>query len=210
MQITVFGASGKVGRLVVAEALKHGYDVVAFVHTSNPFEEEAHLTVVQGDISSRADVDKALQGSQAAINCLGSWGRSGRDVLTRAMDTIIPAMSEQKIQRMVSLTGHGADAPDVVSSWPHKLMMKVLFPFPAGKVFRDGEVHMHLLAASTLDWTVLRSPIMKNSGASAYHLAETPGFPLKRINRTAVVAAILDQLEMDSYIHRAPVINPGA
>jgi len=209
MQITIFGASGKVGRLVVAEALKHGYDVVAFVHSHNPFENGAHLTVVQGDIASAEDVAKALQGSDAVINCLGSWGRPGRNVLTRAMDTIIPAMTEQKIQRIISLTGHGADAPDVVPSFSHKLMMKALSPFPAGKVFRDGEEHMHLLAMSSLDWTVLRSPIMKNGSDGAYHLADKPGFPLKRITRTAVVSAILNQLETDVYLQQAPVVNPG-
>lgn len=209
MQITIFGASGKVGRLVVVEALKRGYDVVAFVHMHSPFEDQKHLTVVQGDVASSEDVAKALKGSQAVISCLGSWGRPGRNVLTVAMDTIIPVMNEQKIQRIISLTGYGADAPDVVPSLGHKLMMKALSPFPAGRVFRDGEVHMHLLAVSTLDWTTLRSPIMKNSGTSKYRLAETPRFPLKRIARGAVVAAIFDQLDSDEYLHQAPVINPS-
>ncbi|HWT55691.1 MAG TPA: NAD(P)-binding oxidoreductase [Candidatus Microsaccharimonas sp.] len=209
MQVTVFGASGKVGRLVADELLQHGYDVVAVVHRHHPFGSKPHLTVVEGDVARREDVDRALQGSEAVLCCLGSWGQPGRNVLTVGMGTIIPAMEALGITRIVSLTGHGADAPDIVSSMPHKLMMKMLSPFPAGTVFRDGEVHMHMLAASSLDWTALRSPLMKSRGRNSYVLTERPGFPLKVIARAAVASAVVDQLTLTDYIHRSPVINLG-
>ncbi|MGH7241512.1 MAG: NAD(P)-dependent oxidoreductase [Candidatus Saccharimonadales bacterium] len=209
MQVTVFGASGKVGMLVVEELLARGYDVVAFVHRHNPFHEKPRLKIVEGDVAKLADVERALQGSEAVFNCLGSWGRPGRNVLTVGMGTIIPAMEAQGIKRIISLTGHGADAPDVVPSLAHKLMMKLLSPFPAGTVFRDGEVHMHMLAASSLDWTALRSPLMKSKGKSTYTLTERPGFPLKVIARPAVASAMVDQLTLSEYIHRSPVVNLG-
>src|SRR4051812_42365964 len=100
MQVTVFGASGKVGRLVVAEALQRGYSVKAFVHSRNPFEDSPKLKVVKGDVYDSDDVAKALRGSDAVISCLGSWGSKRRDVLSSAMRMIIPAMTEQKIGRI--------------------------------------------------------------------------------------------------------------
>lgn len=209
MQVTVFGASGKVGRLVVAELLERGQSVVAFVHSNNPLSAQSGLTVIKGDTANVADVAKALISSQAVISCLGSWGQPGRNVLTTAMDVIIPAMEEQDIKRIVTLTGSGALAPDVVPSFGHKLAIKLLSPFPAGKVFHDGEQHMKLLASSTLDWTSLRSPIMKNDGSSTYTLDEKPASAFGRLPRSAVVMALVDQLETQDYLHRAPVINPG-
>ncbi len=209
MQITVFGASGKVGRLVVAEALKRRYDVVAFVHKHNPLVENEHLTVQTGDVARTADVMRALQGSEAVISCLGSWGQPGRNVQVTAMDVIIPAMEAQGPTRIITLTGSGALPPDVVPSLGNKLFMKLLSPFPAGKVFHDGEQHMKLLAASSLDWTSLRSPIMKNDGDSGYTLDEKPASAFGRVPRSAVVMALVDQLDSQQFLQRAPVINPG-
>ncbi|MBC7582106.1 NAD(P)H-binding protein [Aeromicrobium sp.] len=205
MQITIFGASGSVGRLVVSEALKRGYDVVAFVHNHNPFEELNHLTIVKGDIANSGDITKALLGSEAVISCLGSWGQPGRNVLTTAMTAIIPAMKAQKITRIITLTGSGAMAPDVTEGLGHKLFMKAMAPFPAGKVFHDGEQHMKLLAVSSLDWTSLRSPIMKSKGTSAYQL--TSKASNARLPRSAVVAALIDQLTLTEYIYQAPIIK---
>jgi len=219
MQVTVFGASGKVGRLVVAELLKRGHTVTAFVHRSNPFERAPRLNVMRGDTGKADDVLKALQGSDAVISCLGSWGRPPYDVLTKAMDQIVPTMEAHGIKRFITLTGHGANPPYTVPSFGHKLVMKLLSPLPAGKVFHDGEQHMKLLADSSLEWTTLRSPVMKGQGPApdgagqgtdSYILTERAGLALiALIPRQAVAAALVDQLDSTEYFHHAPVIKPG-
>ncbi len=119
-QITVFGASGKVGRLVVAELLGRGHNVVAFVHSQKLTEKDfvrdsvhdakatKNIRIVQGDIYNAVQVAAALSGSQAVISVLGSWGTKRKDILCSAMRAIIPAMEQQHIQRIVSLTGHDA------------------------------------------------------------------------------------------------------
>ncbi|MEJ0072736.1 MAG: NAD(P)H-binding protein [Candidatus Saccharibacteria bacterium] len=207
MQITVFGASGKVGSLVVEEALRRGYTVTAFVHSHSLFAPSGKLGIVKGDIYNAEDVAKALKGSDAVISTLGSWGTPGRDVLTAAMRAIIPAMTERSIRRVVTLTGSGAQAPDKPAGSGHRLFMRLLAPLPAGKVFRDGEAHMRLLAASDLDWTTLRSPVMNNFGKGSYRLDLKSGGPLATINRKAVAAALLDQLDSREFLDRAPIIH---
>ena len=42
MNITVFGANGRVGKLVVRRALRQGRQVQAFVRTNSPFDEHEH------------------------------------------------------------------------------------------------------------------------------------------------------------------------
>lgn len=210
MQITVFGASGKVGSLVVEEALRRGYTVVAFVHSHDLFSPSGKLIVIKGDIYDSADVAGALKGSDAVISCLGSWGTSKRNVLTAGMQAIVPVMVEQKIKRIVTLTGSGAVDPNMLPSSSHKALMRLLAPFPAGKVFGDGEKHMRLLAESDLDWTTIRSPIMNNFGKSTYQLGSKPQGPLATINRKAVATCMLDQLEIKENIHSAPIIRRAA
>jgi len=206
MQITVFGASGKVGSRVVEEALRRGYDVVAFVHSHNLFSPTGKLVVVQGDIYSASDVAKALKGSSAVLSCLGSWGTPKKNVLTTAMHAILPAMREQQIERIVTLTGSGAADPHARPGVVHRLLLRLLAPFPAGKVFRDGEEHLRLLAMSELEWTSLRSPVMNNLGSS-YALNLKPAKPWETIGRDSVAAAMLDQLETATYVGQAPIIH---
>lgn len=207
MTITVFGASGKVGRLMVAEALRRGLNVRAFVHSQNPFDDTAGLTVIRGDIYRGDDIAKALDGADAVVSCLGSWGTPRRNVLTAAMRSIIPAMQQLGITRIITLTGSGALAPDKRPSALHRLFMRLLAPLPAGKVFADGEQHMKLLAASDLAWTTVRSPVMRSGIDPQYELAGSGGAPIPRVNRSAVVAAMLDQLASRDWLRQAPVIR---
>ena len=74
MQITIFGANGKVGSLVVEMALQKGLHVVAFSHGKSLFTPSDNLRIVQGDVYNAADVSSALSGSDVVVSTLGSWG----------------------------------------------------------------------------------------------------------------------------------------
>jgi len=198
-----------VGRLVVDEALGRGYTVIAMVHNHDPFGERAGLKVVKGDIYDAQSVTAVLSNSKAVIICLGSWGQKRRDVMTSAMRAIIPAMKAHGIRRIVTLTGSGAVAPDVKPNAIRRFGLKLLSLFPIGKIFRDGEDHMRLLAKSSLDWTTLRSPVMRDSGNTKYNLSMKVGNHLRTINRRTVAIALVDQLDTTGFIGQAPIIHHG-
>jgi putative NADH-flavin reductase len=204
MQITVFGASGKVGSLVVEEGLRRGYSVTAFVHSHSPFSPNDKLLLVKGDVYNAVDVAKAVRGSDAVISCLSSWGAPGHNVLSSAMEHIVPAMAEQGITRLVSLTGIG------VSQNPGRLQrtaLGLLGGLPAAKVFQDAQKHLNLLVASSLDWTVVCSPVMNNRGDAGYHLSLRTGFPAVTVSRASVAAALLDQIGDTTYLRQTPVMH---
>lgn len=196
MQVTVFGASGKVGRLVVEELLSRQHSVVVFVHNHAPFTASNRLKIFKGDIYDAQQVTDALAGSNAVISALGSWGTPTKDVQASAMTNIIPAMQAQGIRRIISLTGHDARAEGDVIDLPHKFSHTML-GLIAGKVLRDGEKHIHLLQQSDLDWTVLRSPVMTPQISKDYKLSTSRPLPLAFVPRLAVVEAMADQLLED-------------
>lgn len=203
MQVTVFGATGKVGSLVVSELLLLGHSVIAFTHTS-ALTEKAGVRTISGDIYDRASVEQALVGSGAVISALGSWGTAQKNVLSTAMQMLIPAMKVQGIKRVVSLTGNGAGIPGVEGGLVEKVnRLGMLLVAP--KVLRDGEDHIRLLTDSELDWTVLRSPPMNNHGNTGYKLVEH--FAGTTVNRQAVAKAMVDLVATDDWLRRAPFIN---
>ena len=193
MNITVFGASGKVGQLVVKRLIDEGHRVRAFVHGDAPFSESDQLTIVKGDVHSAEDIARALEGAEAVISCLGSWGTPTKDILSSAMQHIVPEMQRRGIKRIVSLTGAAAQAPGESFRLRDRLNRRILM-LAARHILVDGEEHLRLLAESGLDWTVLRSPVMTDATPNGYHLSDVSGSPLETIPRQAVAKAMVDQL----------------
>jgi putative NADH-flavin reductase len=101
MQVTILGANGRVGQEVVRICLERGHQVVALAHSHDPFTPQLGLIVLKGDIYKAGDIATAVQGSQAVISTLGSWGTKDKNVLESAMQQLIPVMQEQAIKRLL-------------------------------------------------------------------------------------------------------------
>lgn len=207
MQITIFGANGKVGSLVVEMALQKGLHVVAFSHGKSLFTPSDNLRIVQGDVYNAADVSSALSGSDVVVSTLGSWGTPKKDILTKGMQNIIPSMQHSNIKRIISLTG--ADA--YVKGDANNIFQKIVHAcinLAAKKILQDGEQHIQLLKNSDLDWTVLRSPVMNTRGDyKKYALISKKTLPWQTIHRKSVAKSLIDQINDTSHIHSSPFIH---
>lgn len=203
MKILIFGANGKVGSLVVKQCLANGHTVSAFIHGNNRLETNPNLRIIQGDIYDSAIVAQAVIGHDVVISCLGSWGTPNKDILSKGMRNIIPAMQSAGVRRIVSLTGADASAPgdhnNVLRRINHWVLSKI-----APKILKDGEDHIRLLSGSSLDWTVVRSPVMNNRGSASFYLGNKRPMPWQTINRDAVAAAIYAAGTSVEFIKSAP------
>lgn len=203
----MFGASGKVGRLVVRELLREGWEVTAFVHRSSPFTETKRLRVAKGDIHSAEDVRHAIEGSQVVISALGSWGTKSKDIVSSGMENIIAAMSESGIKRVVSLTGADALVPGEYPGIASGALRPFIKISPARDILADGERHIRLLDESRLDWTVIRSPIMNGRGdPHEYSVGNTKPKPWATINRQSVAIAMAKAIDDRALYRKAPFI----
>ena len=205
-QVTVFGANGRIGRLVVAALQAQNIRVIAAVHNRHVFTESDSLRVVKMDIYDSESVARALQGSNIVISTLGSWGTKRKDVLTVGMKNIVTAMQQQSISRIISLTGAESRAPGDKLGLIHRAMHLAL-SIMAGKILRDGEAHITLLANSQLNWTVIRSPIMSDSKRAGHgQLTLSRPYPWQLISRHCVVDSIVSCAVDESWVKQAPFI----
>ncbi len=81
MKIAIFGATGKVGRHLVDQALERGDEVTAFVRDTSRLTTYRHerLKVVEGDVLDPKGVEQAVVGTDAVLSALvhnqaTSWG----------------------------------------------------------------------------------------------------------------------------------------
>ncbi|MDQ3123417.1 MAG: SDR family oxidoreductase [bacterium] len=206
MNITVFGANGKVGSLLIHRLLSQGHYIKAFVHGRIPFTVDPRLQIIQGDIYNADEVAEATGGSEAVISTLGSWGSARKDILFTGMKHIVPAMESKGINRIISLTGADAwlrnETPDFIHRISHKALQ-----IGAPKILMDSEKHLELLALSKLDWTVLRSPIMNENGDKSFKLSTTRPQPWATIHRNAVVEALMTLFAENSFVKQSPFIT---
>ena len=205
MKVTVFGASGKVGRQVVDLLVADNHEVVAFIHTHNPFADYPDVAIVSGSITDDVAVAKAVHGSQAVISCLGSWGTATKDIVSTGTRQIIAAMERESVSRIITVSGAGAfynkDQPTALDRLTHRFLGIVAAP-----ILRDGEEHLAALQVSGLHWTCLRSPVMTMSKRTAYRLSSKLPTLLASVPRAAVARALIDQLNDIQHFSQAPVI----
>src|SRR5215218_4972005 len=72
MKITVFGATGGVGRHVVTQALDAGHHITAYLRIPAKLDlTHPNLTVITGELTERDAVQRAVHGADVIISALG-------------------------------------------------------------------------------------------------------------------------------------------
>jgi uncharacterized protein YbjT (DUF2867 family) len=72
MRVTVFGATGKIGRLVVQQLLDAGHQLTALVRNPTKLAiSRPDATVTTGQLSDPAAIQQAITDADAVISALG-------------------------------------------------------------------------------------------------------------------------------------------
>ena len=208
MELAVFGASGRTGRPLVQQALDAGHDVIALVRTPATFSiKHDRLTVVQGDALNASDVDKVVQGADAVLSALGHNKNSTKDVQTVATKNIVAAMEKYGITRMVSLTGAGVNAPQDKPKFINHVV-KFALKTMQGAVLADAEQHAKVLQDSTLDWVIVRGPMLTEGPYTGKYRVGWVGINTSiRISRADVADFMLKQVSDNTYVHKVPMVS---
>lgn len=118
--ITVFGASGFIGRYVVRRLAKAGYRVRAATrrpHLANdlrPMGVVGQIQLVQANLKDRASVERAVDGAYGVVNLVGILAEDGKQTFdalqAKGAGLIAEAARDAGITRMVHISAIGADA----------------------------------------------------------------------------------------------------
>ncbi|MFD3534963.1 NAD(P)-dependent oxidoreductase [Streptomyces sp. NPDC058664] len=198
--IIVFGAGGRVGRAVVAEAVARGHRVTAVVRDPSKYRdlEGGSVTLVRGDVTDPASVAALAAGHDAAVNASARLDVPSEEYFTAAAKALVGGLEEAGVRRLLTLgiattleTGPGVrimDAPEFPAEW---------------RAFAQGHVaEFALLSAEAgpgLDWLMVVPPLDLNAEAEptgGYRTAvgsviEGPG----RIAHADLALALLDEIE---------------
>jgi putative NADH-flavin reductase len=191
MRVTIFGATGRTGRLVVAEALRRGLEVTALVRNMAKAEFPDGVRVVEGDAREAVAVTAAFEGADAAVSVMAiPEGTGPMTDLSDATGTIVAAMERSGPRRLVIA---------VNSSVFHDRPVKPPFDVVAEEHRRD----LAIVRASSLDWTALAPTFLTDDEPTGSYVVEldakAPGAGLPRGH---LAVAVLDALDHHEWIGR--------
>lgn len=166
MRSFIVGASGRLGRLVVSQALQEGHEVTAFVRSRGSLPDHPALSVVLGSVSEdAASVSKALAGHDAVISALGNplWlkGMRGPAIVAASIENLIKGMRERGVRRIVVPLAWGTGASLARSSLAVRIVAATLIR----RDYRDFSAAEEALTGSELDWTIAYFGMLTNAPA---------------------------------------------
>jgi uncharacterized protein len=176
VNICLFGATGRVGSIILENAMSQQHSVTALVRDMKKLNSYgAGLEVKTGNVLNETDIANSLTGSDVVISALNT---DGTTTLSGSMPLIIKHMKEQEIKRIITI---GTAGILQARSAPH------LYRFQSSeskrKSTRDAEEHLKaylMLKDSGLDWTVVCPtylPVGERKGYYRYEKDLLPDHP---------------------------------
>ena len=172
MKIALFGATGRVGKEVLKQALAAGHEVVALVRSPEKLVGNDKLTTIQGDVRDAAAVSHAISGVDVVFSALGT---DKTTTLTEAIPHMIGAMKDGGISRIITIGTAGILQSRIE---PEKLR------YEAGDTnrrltFAAEEHHKvyDMLRQSGLEWTVVCPTYLPDGAAVGDYRTERDLLP---------------------------------
>lgn len=218
--IAVFGASGLTASECVYQALQDGDSVVGL--TRNPSNlkipagsggsaggttlSDPKLTLIAGDVTKKADVDKVFEASKIDGVIVALGGKTsdvGDTMLTDGTKNIIAAMKDTGVKRLAVVTSIGAgDSEDQAP-----FFFKVLMWTAMKKIFLDKNAQEEVTRNSGLEYCIVRpGGLTVDPPTGVINVIDGQAGSIPRAD---VAQFCLDAVRVDDfpYIGKAPCIS---
>lgn len=170
MKLAIFGGTGRTGQLLVAQALAAGHDVAVLARTPSRLDiTRERLRVVGGDALDPGRAREAVAGADAIISLLGPQRDAPPRMVSRATANILAAADAYGARRVIAVACDAA----------------------SGAAAADMRAAADVVAASPLDWTLVRVPRLTDPSRqqlAAFLLRQLTD--TTRIRQTAALCAL--------------------
>jgi putative NADH-flavin reductase len=217
MKLTIFAATGGIGRQLLEQALAAGHDITAVVRNSKKVPREGAVHIVTADLADPdpAVLESAVAGSDAVLSGLGPRLNFEVGVAWQGTRAIVDAMQPTGVRRLVVVSAAPigtVPSPDRPKPPKHDpgdgfFMRNLLSPLVKARLrkrYADLALMEDVVRESGLDWTIVRPPRLTNGPLTdTYRTAY--GQNLRRglrISRADVAHYMLRALEQPETIYQ--------
>ncbi|MBL7729489.1 MAG: NAD(P)H-binding protein [Dinghuibacter sp.] len=203
MIITIFGATGLTGSYLVKMALwkehtvrAYGRNVHELVHDQERHEQ---LHLFKGGMFDQKEVRKAIEGADVVLSASGGTTDEGDRTRSLGMKTIIAAMQETGVQRIIGVGGAG-----ILSNEDGSYIFEGEdVPKQYLSVSKEHFQAFQYLERSGLQWTFVCPPQILDTPVTAeYHLSKNvPPAGINKINAGDLASFMLNEMTGNNYLH---------
>jgi len=207
MRVLVLGATGDVGRLVAAEALKRDHELTVLIRSPQKLGElVARVRVVQGDALDPNAVSTAIAGQDAVIYVLGAGNVRQTTLFSESTRILLAEMERHAVHRLICVTGVGAGDTKGHGGF---LYDHIFYPLFTQGIYADKDKQEDLIRHSRTDWTIVRPATFRTRKPPGPLRAVTrvDGVILRRISRVEVATFLVDELEQNDYVRQAVFVG---
>jgi putative NADH-flavin reductase len=188
MNVTVFAATGGIGSKVVEQLRSRGHHVTAYVRNPGkiPASWDDTVTVITGELSDAAAVDRAVKGADAVVSALGpSMDRKATGLpLIEGTRNIVTAMQRHGVRRYIGNATPSVLDPREKPTWQTRLTTRMAKTF-LRRAYDELVGMSEIIMASGLDWTIVRFLAPKDGPAKGmvrhgFYGADKLGFNVTR------------------------------
>lgn len=205
MRLLVLGASGRIGRLIVGEAVRRGHRVTGQSRSAARVPLPALPAV--GHPADPAFLKAIVPDHDAVICALGGDPDPAAKPFSDATRALLPAMRATGTSRLVAITGAGRTQTRPPGHW---LFARLLAPIRRREPHPDKAAQEDLIAASDLEWTIIRpGPIADGPLPGGLHAwwPVPPDVQVTAITRAEVAQIVLDAVEQQRWRRARPLVG---
>lgn len=206
-KIAVIGGTGKSGKYLVKQLFNGGFQLKLLVRdpAKVPYNSP-QVEIIKGNVTSIQDVYSLITDADAVISTLGlGIPVSEPTIFSTAARNIIEAMNELNVHRYMVTTGLNVDTLfDNKSAQTTAKTKWMKNNFPLSTV--DKQKEYELLAASNIDWTMVRLPVIEQTDLVVPITVSLGDCPGEQISASSLAKFLIEQLTVGQYLKKAPFI----
>jgi putative NADH-flavin reductase len=208
--VALLGATGMVGRYIIRESLERGYEVRALARTPAKLDDyQERITIIKGDARDPAVIRELLSGSDVVLSALGpvkADGDAAKFVSTAVAGNVLEEMQHQAISQYILVSGGGVVMPgdrrNFLGWW-----IRTLVRLGLHDTLADKQAEYNLLADSSVDWTLVRAPLIDPEPFRSPALVSIKTPPAFRLRASELARFMVDQIESPEYIRQGPFLG---
>jgi len=210
MRITLFGATGFVGKKLLELALQENHEITVLARSPDKLGAlKSQVNCIEGDYFDPQAVRNALQGADAVLSCIGPPLGFGRKQFIgkypQAMTSLINELNSAGITRVITIAGASVPLPGSELPLLAKIT-RVMMLLIGGQISRDKDEEALLLANSGLDWTILRPPGIK-AGTMGNFVASETVLRSPFVNLEQLCQFMIANLSDETWVRKAPLTS---